>query len=77
MSVRQDYRTTDLYLAAYLKTTELDFEGSHRSSGQVYFIFEYSSDIQQMKHEFFSGEGEVSALEYANELRALKSLIHA
>lgn len=77
MSVRQDYRTSDLYLAAYLKAAGLGFEGSQRVSGRVYFIFEFTSDIRDMKNNYFSREGEVPALDYADELRALKSLCHS
>lgn len=76
MSVRQDYRTSDLYLAAYLKADGLSFEGTQRVSGRVYFIFEYTQNVRDMKNAFFSREGLVSALDYADELRALKSLCH-
>lgn len=77
MSVRQDYRTTDLYLAAYFKAKGLPFLNTLRLSGKVYFIFEFDDGIRQMKNDFFSRTGEVSALSYADELRALKSLCHS
>lgn len=76
MSVRKDYRTSDLYLAAYLKTKDLRFEGTHKDGGRVFFIFNYRPDINDMKTEFFSGRGEVSAFEFMNEVKALKSLCH-
>lgn len=76
MSVRQDYRTTDLYFAAYLKATGLEFEGVHRSSGKVYFIFDYPEDLKELKKLYFGRTGQVSALTYADELQALKTLTY-
>lgn len=76
MSVRQDYRTSDLYLAAYLKALGISFDGTYRSSGRVYFIFDAVPEIKEHKKDFFSREGKVSALTYADELRALKNLCH-
>lgn len=74
MSVKQDFRTKDLYLAAYLKAVGLPFLGTHRVSGLVYFIFERSDNVRSLKTSFFNREGVVPALDYADELRALKSL---
>lgn len=76
MSVRQDYRTTDLYFAAYLKATGLEFEGIHRGSGKVYFIFDYPEDLKELKKKYFGRTGKVSALTYADELQALKTLTY-
>lgn len=77
MSVMQDYRTRDLYLAAYLKAVGLPFLGSQKVSGNVLFIFENRDDIRSLKNSFFNRKGQVSALDYADELRALKSLCYA
>lgn len=76
MTVRQDFRTSDLYLAAYLKAKGLEFRGTLRVTGRVYFIFEMHDGVRGMKNEFFGRRGTVSALDYADELRALKSLCH-
>lgn len=76
MSVRKDFRTKDLYLAAYLKATGLDFEDTVRMNNEVYFIFDFDENIEEKKKQYFSREGEVSALDYADELRALKTLCH-
>lgn len=75
-SVREDYRTSDLYLAAFLKTKGLDFLDTRRVGGKVYFIFEYDEDISEMKRRFFNRTAEVPALDYADELKAMKSLCH-
>jgi hypothetical protein len=75
-SVRQDFRTSDLYFAAYLKAIGLEFKDHVRLDGEVYFIFEFRDDIQDLRKSFFNRQGKVSALDYADELRALKSLCH-
>ena len=75
-SVREDFRTSDLYLAAYLKAVGLDFKDTVRVNNEVYFIFEFHEDIQDLKKSYFNREGKVSALDYADELRALKTLCH-
>jgi len=79
VTVRQDFRTSDLYLAAYLKATGLTFTGVYRTGGRVYFIFDTQEDmsVRELKNKFFSREGEVPALTYADELRALKNVCHA
>lgn len=74
--VKQDYRTRDLYLAAYLKAAGVPFRDTQKASGSVYFIFEHCANIRDLKNAFFSREGQVSALDYADELRALKTLCY-
>lgn len=76
MSVRKDFRTTDLYLAAYLKASGLEFKDTKRVNNEVNFIFEYTDEISELKKSYFNREGRVSALDYADELRALKTLCH-
>jgi len=77
MSVLEEYRTRDLYLSAYLKAVGVPFLGSQRISGNVLFIFENREDLRSLKDSFFNRSGQVSALDYADELRALKSLCYA
>ena len=78
MTVKKDYRTSDLYLAAFLKAKGVPFEGSVRFAGKVHFIFDDQEvDIKDLKTQFFSRSGSVSALDYADELRALKSICHS
>jgi len=77
MSVLKDYRTRDLYLSAYLKASGVPFLGTQRVSGNVLFIFEHRDDLRSLKDSFFNRSGQVSALDYADELRALKSLCYA
>jgi len=75
-SVFDDFRTSDLYFAAYLKATEVTFVEAARSGSKVYFVFEHPGDIRDRKNAYFSGRGEVSALALTNEVRNLKRLCH-
>lgn len=77
MSVFTEYRTRDLYLSAYLKAVGVPFKGTHKASGNVLFIFENREDLRALKDAYFNRTGQVSALDYADELRALKSMCYA
>lgn len=74
-----DYRTTDLYLAAYLKTAGVEMKRTDRSeSGRVYFVFDASvADIEELKTAWFNNTGRVVANTYAYHIKNLKSLCHS
>lgn len=75
-SIQKDYRTADLYLAAFLKASKLAFLDIQKVSGRVYFIFEFREDIKSLKNSYFARTALVSPLDFADELRALKTLCH-
>ena len=58
------FETTDLWLAAFLKTSRVSFNGSRRLNGIVYFIFSDPDVCQRLIDEYFQG-----ALVQANELK--------
>lgn len=71
------FRTHDLYFAAYLKTAGVPFQGTESSdSGRVAFIFERIPNIRDLKNQFFTRKAKVSAMTYADEIKALKTLTH-
>ena len=70
------YKTSDLYYAAYLKTAKVPFRGTEREGSRVYFLFEASSSLRDLKDEYFNRTSRVVALNYADEIKTLKSLIH-
>lgn len=78
-SHRKDFRTSDLYLAAFLKTQDgVTLDDTTRRSGQVTFIFHYDkeTDIDDLKMSYFNRTAEVSALDFTDEIKSLKSVIH-
>jgi len=67
------YKTSDLYLAAYLKATGTPIEGTERKGRKVFFIFEDVSD--QAVTDYFN-DAMVAALSYKDSLQNLKTMIH-
>lgn len=70
------YRTSDFYYAAYLKTAAVEFIGTETEGSRVYFVFEKPEGIRELKRDFFNRKAKVSAMTYADEIRALKNLTH-
>ena len=71
------FKTTDLYLAAYLKTAGLPLLVAEKSdSDRVVFIFTRIDSVLDLKRAYFKKESKVCALEYADNIKSLKVLIH-
>ncbi len=75
--VQQEFRTADLYYAAYLRVAGVPLIDARREGGRVYFVFEGSPLIRDLKREYFNRTSKVSALSYADEIKAMKSLTHS
>lgn len=73
---KKTFRTADLYFAAYCKAAGVPYEGCDRMRNKVFFIFGTADEEEVYRHAFFSREGKVSAADYADEIQALKSIIH-
>ncbi len=73
-----DFRTPDLYFAAYLQVAGVNMVRTERNgSGKVTFVFDTSiSNIDELKHAWFSQTGKVAALPFANAIKSLKSVVH-
>lgn len=73
------YRTADLYYAAYLKVAGVPYRDSVRENGRVYFLFnedESSQAMRDLRQQFFNGRGKVSALEYKQAIQTFKTITH-
>ena len=72
------YQTCDLYLAAFFLSAGCKMIKSQRDARtrRVYFVFEKTSIIQDLKLSYFSREGKIDALTYADNVKSLKSLCH-
>jgi len=69
------YRTSDLYYAAYLKVASIPFvEAVREPGGRVFFLFEDSEAIRDLKNQYYSRTAKVVAMSYADEVKAMKSL---
>jgi hypothetical protein len=74
----KEFRTSDLYFAAYLQVAGVIMDRTDRDShGKVSFIFDPStSNIEELKNAWFGQTGRVPALPYANAIKSLKSICH-
>lgn len=75
-----DYKTSDLYLAAYLQTAGVEMKTTERDtkSGKVQFVFDTSvGSIDELKAAWFANTGKVVANQFAFAIKSLKSLVHS
>lgn len=70
------YETSDLYYAAYLRVAGVTYSGTRREGNRVFFLFEPSNSLKDLKDAYFNRTGKVSALTFADEVKAMKSLTH-
>ena len=70
------YRTSDLYFAAFLKTAGVPFLETEREGDRIQFVFEKIDTIRELKAGFFTRSAKVSAMSFADEIKALKALTH-
>ena len=72
------YQTCDLYLAAFFLSAGCKMIKHERDprSRRVYFIFEKNPLLQDLKVNYFSRQAKVEALNFADNIKSLKSLCH-
>lgn len=74
-----EFKTSDLYFAAYLQTAGVEMTGTKRNpdSRKVSFIFDTSIvNVNELKTAWFNQKGKVAAQPYANAIKSLKSICH-
>lgn len=74
----EGFQTCDLYLAAFFVSAGCKLISSIRDvkTRRVYFVFEKSPLIQELRLTYFSRDAKVPALSYADNIKSLKSLCH-
>jgi len=70
------YKTADLYYAAFLKTAAVEFVTTERDGQRTIFVFQKPENLRALKTQFFTRQAKVSAMTYADEIKALKTLTH-
>jgi len=71
-----EYRTSDISYGAYLRVAKVPFLRSVREEGRSYFYFEDMGNMKALREGYFNGTAMVSAREMADEMRALKTIMH-
>jgi hypothetical protein len=74
---KNEFRTPDLYFAAYLQTAGVEMRRTDRENNRVYFVFDTSiANIEELKLGWFNKTAKVAALPYADNIKSLKSVCH-
>lgn len=81
MAIKRDdeFRTSDLYFAAFLQTAGVEMKKTERESanGKVFFVFDTAIvNIEELKQGWFNNTAKVAANPYAFNIRTLKSVCH-
>lgn len=72
-----EYRTSDLYFAAFLKTAKCHLKNCDIDQrNKITFIFESNPRISDLLLGWTNRTEKVSALDYADNIKNLKSLCH-
>lgn len=68
------YRTSDLYYSAYLKVAGVTYLGEEVEDRRVFFLFENSPNIDDLKRGYYNRTAKVPAMTFTEEVKALKAL---
>jgi hypothetical protein len=69
-----DFKTSDLYLASYIKSKGITLRNIEREGRRVFFIFADDGKLKDVISDYYNG-GQVGALTYKANLAELRSLI--
>ena len=69
------YKTTDLYLAAYLKLNNQKLK-VEKVKGKAIFTFNETDELTNLVSLFLNEEGSCIPLSYTNAIKNLKNLIY-
>lgn len=73
----EEFKTPDLYYAAYLQTAGVEMTRTERVNNRVYFVFDTSiANMNELKTAWFNNQGKVPAQPYAHAIKSLKSVCH-
>lgn len=73
-----EFKTSDLYFAAYLQTAGAPMARHKRNgAGRVSFIFDVTVvNIDELTQAWYSQQGKIPALPFANNIKNLKAICH-
>jgi hypothetical protein len=69
-----EYRTSDLYYAAFLKASGLTMIRTEKKGPKVQFIFQVDEDLELLKQGWATQEADVNAQAFTHAIRSLKAL---
>lgn len=75
MKETKNYKTSDLYLAAFLKLNNQKLK-VEKTSGKAAFLFEETDELLKLVNNYLTEEGTCNPLSYTNSIKNLKNLIY-
>ena len=74
----EGYSSCDLYLAAFFLSCGVRMLSHDRDprTKRVYFVFEKNPLLNELKVNYFGRQAKVEALNFADNIKSLKSLCH-
>jgi hypothetical protein len=75
MEQETNYKTSDLYLAAFLKLKGLKMS-VEKNRNKAIFTFEKTDELSLLVNEYLNEGGSCSPLLYTNSIKNLKNLIY-
>ncbi len=74
---KQQYQLiTDIWLEAYLKILKFPIAGTKRIQNRINFLVPKSPELTKAIMVFYDRTGKVSALDYSENFRSLRSFFH-
>jgi hypothetical protein len=71
------YKTSDLYFGAFLRSAGCNQIKVERDGPRCFFVFENTDAILRLRADYYNGKAKICPLTFANNIRALKSVLHA
>jgi hypothetical protein len=72
-----EFRTPDLYFAAYLQVAGVEMKRTERENNRVFFVFDTTiANMDELKTSWFNNTGKVPGQPYAHAVKSLKSVCH-
>jgi len=75
MKETKNYKTTDLYLAAFLKLNNQKLK-AEKVKGKTNFSFKSNDELLDLVNLYLTEEGSCTPLSYTNAIKNLKNLIY-
>ena len=70
------YRTSDLYFASFLKAKGVILQSTEKDDFKISFLFQDNGSIKDLKKEYFNRQATITALDFVDEIRYMKSLTY-
>ncbi len=76
MQIKNNYKTEDFYLAAFLVASSEELVAHQRQNGLTSFFFDSSESIKQLVANYYELRASINPVLFGTAIRNLKSVIH-